>query len=93
MWTRHGRRLPFAHAAAVVAGVLRRRDHLQRLAHRDVDLPRRYGLGLYDPGDPYAEVVGHTGEDAGYPSWAGCLREEGSVVVVLTNPCSRTSAG
>ncbi|MEX0650739.1 MAG: hypothetical protein WD186_01780, partial [Actinomycetota bacterium] len=44
-----------------------------------------YGLGLYNPGDPYAEVVGHTGEDDGYVSWAGCLPEDGSVVVVLTN--------
>lgn len=43
------------------------------------------GLGLYNPGDPYAEVVGHTGSHAGYVSWAGCLPEDGSVVVVLTN--------
>jgi D-alanyl-D-alanine carboxypeptidase len=44
-----------------------------------------YGLGLYNPGDPYAEVVGHTGEDDGYVSWAGCLPEDDAVVVVLTN--------
>jgi D-alanyl-D-alanine carboxypeptidase len=44
-----------------------------------------YGLGLYNPGDPYANVVGHTGEAFGYVSWAGCLPEDGSVVVVLTN--------
>jgi D-alanyl-D-alanine carboxypeptidase len=45
----------------------------------------RYGLGLYNPGDPYAQVVGHTGQHDGYVSWAGCLPEDGSVVVVLTN--------
>ena len=44
-----------------------------------------YGLGLYNPGDPYAQVVGHTGSHDGYVSWAGCLPEDGSVVVVLTN--------
>jgi CubicO group peptidase (beta-lactamase class C family) len=44
-----------------------------------------YGLGLYNPGDPYAEVVGHTGQHDGYVSWAGCLPEDGAVVVVLTN--------
>jgi len=44
-----------------------------------------YGLGLYNPGDPYAEVVGHTGEHDGYVPWAGCLPEDGAVVVVLTN--------
>jgi D-alanyl-D-alanine carboxypeptidase len=44
-----------------------------------------YGLGLYNPGDPYADVVGHTGSHDGYVSWAGCLPEDGAVVVVLTN--------
>jgi D-alanyl-D-alanine carboxypeptidase len=44
-----------------------------------------YGLGLYNPGDPYANVVGHTGEAVGYVSWAGCLPEDGAVVVVLSN--------
>jgi D-alanyl-D-alanine carboxypeptidase len=44
-----------------------------------------YGLGLYNPGDPYAQVVGHTGEHDGYVAWAGCLPEDGSVVVVLSN--------
>ena len=43
-----------------------------------------YGLGLYKP---YAGAVGHTGEGVGgsYTSWAGCLPEHGSVVVVLHN--------
>lgn len=44
-----------------------------------------YGLGLYNAGEPYAQVVGHTGQHDGYVSWAGCLPEDGSVVVVLTN--------
>jgi hypothetical protein len=29
--------------------------------------------------------VGHTGQHDGYVSWAGCLPEDGSVVVVLSN--------
>ena len=41
-----------------------------------------YGLGLYSP---YAGAVGHTGEDVGYVAWAGCLPEDGSVIVVLHN--------
>ncbi len=41
-----------------------------------------YGLGLYNP---YAGAVGHTGEDIGYVAWAGCLPEDGSVIVVLNN--------
>jgi len=44
-----------------------------------------YGLGLYNVADPYAQAVGHTGADVGYVAWAGCLPEDGSVVVVLTN--------
>jgi hypothetical protein len=44
-----------------------------------------YGLGLFDVSDPYAEGVGHTGQHDGYVSWAGCLPEDGAVVVVLTN--------
>ena len=45
----------------------------------------RARLGLYNPGNPYAQVVGHTGEHDGYVAWAGCLPEDGSVVVVLSN--------
>jgi len=46
-----------------------------------------YGLGLMNPGDPYAQGVGHTGEGFGdsYVSWAGCLPADGAVVVVLSN--------
>lgn len=41
-----------------------------------------YGLGLYDVADPYARAVGHTGWHVGYVAWAGCMPEDGSVVVV-----------
>ena len=44
-----------------------------------------YGFGLIDVADPYAESVGHAGENFGYVAWAGCLPEDGSVVVVLAN--------
>jgi D-alanyl-D-alanine carboxypeptidase len=44
-----------------------------------------YGLGLYNVADTYAQAVGHTGEDVGYVAWAGCLAEDGSVIVVLSN--------
>jgi D-alanyl-D-alanine carboxypeptidase len=50
-----------------------------------VDGPTGYGLGLFNPADPYGVAVGHTGANFGYVSWAGCLPEEGAVVVVLTN--------
>jgi CubicO group peptidase (beta-lactamase class C family) len=48
-----------------------------------------YGLGPYNPGDPYAQVVGHTGEHDGYVAWAGCLPEDGSVIVVLSKSRGR----
>jgi D-alanyl-D-alanine carboxypeptidase len=44
-----------------------------------------YGLGLLNPASPYAMAVGHAGEHVGYVAWAGCLPEDGSVVVVLHN--------
>jgi D-alanyl-D-alanine carboxypeptidase len=47
--------------------------------------PTGYGLGLFNPADPYGVAVGHTGGNFGYVSWAGCLPEEGAVVVVLSN--------
>ena len=50
-----------------------------------VDGPSGYGLGLYNPADPYGVAVGHTGGNFGYVAWAGCLPEEGAIVVVLTN--------
>lgn len=48
-------------------------------------LGESYGLGLYNVSGPSAKAVGHTGEDYGFASWAGCLPEQGAVVVVLTN--------
>ena len=30
-------------------------------------------------------AVGHTGGNFGYVSWAGCLPEDGSVIVVLSD--------
>lgn len=42
-----------------------------------------YGLGLYEPDPP--GTVGHGGEHVGYVSLAGCLPEQGAVVVVLSN--------
>ena len=50
-----------------------------------VDGPPGYGFGLYNPADPYAVAVGHTGQNFGYVSWAGCLLDEGAVVVVLSD--------
>src|SRR5262245_39386724 len=44
-----------------------------------------YGLGLYNIADPYANAVGHTGENFGFVAWAGCLPEDGAIVVVLSN--------
>jgi D-alanyl-D-alanine carboxypeptidase len=46
-----------------------------------------YGLGLYNVAEGYADAVGHSGEhiDGTYVSWAGCLPEHGTVVVVLGN--------
>lgn len=44
-----------------------------------------YGLGLFNPAHPYARAVGHQGELFGYMSWAGCLPEDGAVIVVLSN--------
>ena len=45
-----------------------------------------YGLGLFDTTDGYSPgAIGHQGEALGYMSWAGCMPEEGAVVVVLTN--------
>lgn len=52
----------------------------------------RYGLGLYDVAELGEQAVGHEGEGIiGYggvlevESWAGCLPEEHTVVVVLSN--------
>lgn len=44
-----------------------------------------YGLGLFNPADPWGFGVGHTGGNFGYSSWAGCLLGDGLVIVVLAN--------
>ena len=36
-------------------------------------------------GDGLRVAVGHTGGNFGYVSWAGCLLDEGAVVVVLSD--------
>ena len=43
------------------------------------------GLGLFSPTGTYPASVGHVGGNFGYVSWAGCLLDEGAVVVVLSN--------
>ena len=45
----------------------------------------RYGLGVYNPANGYAQAFGHTGQLPGYMSWAACLPEDEAVIVVLTN--------
>lgn len=47
-----------------------------------IDFQGEYGLGLYEP---YARAVGHTGQDVGYVAWAGCIPDDGTVIVVLSN--------
>jgi predicted amidohydrolase YtcJ len=45
----------------------------------------RYGLGLINPADGYAQGVGHPGQNFGYSSWSACLPEDQAVIVVLRN--------
>jgi len=68
---------------AFCAGEIVSRDSLTEMA----TLHDGYGLGLYNVADGYAQAVGHTGEHISgtYVSWAGCLPEDGTVVVVLSN--------
>jgi len=47
--------------------------------------PDGYGLGLFNPVDPWATGIGHAGSNFGYVSWAGCLPDDHLVVVVLAN--------
>jgi D-alanyl-D-alanine carboxypeptidase len=44
-----------------------------------------YGFGLTNMTGAYAKSFGHGGLSLGYLSWAACLPDSGSVVVVLTN--------
>lgn len=71
---------------AFCAGEIVSQASLTEMATFD-DGPYGYGLGLFNVTDPYAQAVGHVGEGFGrsYVSWAGCLPEDGSVVVVLSN--------
>ena len=69
---------------AFCAGEIVSQDSLTEMTTYE-DGPTGYGLGLFNPADPYAVAVGHTGGNFGYVSWAGCLPEPGAVVVVLTN--------
>src|SRR5918994_6233399 len=70
---------------AFCAGEIVSQDSLTEMA--TFDDPDGYGLGLFSVADPYyLHAVGHTGSHIGYKSWAGCLPDAGSVVVVLTNP-------
>ena len=64
---------------------LRGRDRLAGVAERDGDYSRPVRTGAHNVADPYARAVGHTGGHVGYVAWAGCLPEDGAVVVVLSN--------
>ncbi len=44
--------------------------------------PDGYGLGLFDIAGRGS--VGHAGSNFGYVSWAGCLPEDGAVIVILS---------
>ena len=45
--------------------------------------PDGYGLGLFNiSGTPGS--IGHAGQNFGYVSWAGCLPQDGAVIVVLS---------
>ena len=68
---------------AFCAGEIVSQDSLTEMAR--FDNVGEYGLGLFEVADPYAEGFGHTGSHIGYVSWAGCLPQDGSVVVVLSN--------
>jgi D-alanyl-D-alanine carboxypeptidase len=47
-----------------------------------VDGPDGYGLALFDIAG--GGSVGHSGQNFGYVSWAGCLPDAGAVIVVLS---------
>jgi D-alanyl-D-alanine carboxypeptidase len=69
---------------ALCAGDLVSQDSLTEMTDF-VGGPTGYGLGLFNVADPYAVAVGHSGWNFGYVSWAGCLPDEGAVVVVLSD--------
>ena len=63
---------------ALCAGEIVSPDSLNEMT----DARGEYGLGRYQP---YPVTVGHTGQDVGYVAWAGCLPDDGTVIVVLSN--------
>ena len=70
---------------ALVAGVLRWRDRFPSLADRDDDVPRRLRTRAVQPGGPARTGGGAYLRARRVRSWAACLPEDGSVVVVLSN--------
>ena len=66
---------------ALCAGEIVSQDSLTQMTPREDD----YGLGLLEFPNVDAYAVGHAGWDVGYVSWAGCLPEHGTVIVVLSN--------
>ncbi|MEP7159156.1 MAG: serine hydrolase domain-containing protein [Chloroflexota bacterium] len=72
---------------AFCAGEVVSQQSLTEMAvFRPADYLRAYGLGLHNPGSWFNRPsFGNTGQLPGFMSWAGCLPEEGAVIVVLTN--------
>jgi D-alanyl-D-alanine carboxypeptidase len=67
---------------AFCAGEIVSQDSLNEMSTLIED---EYGLGLFTVADPYPQSIGHTGQHVGYVAWAGCMPEDGSVVVALNN--------
>ena len=67
---------------AFCAGEIVSRDSLDEMS---TSIGDEYGLGLFVDAPPYLPSVGHAGTHIGYAAWAGCMPEDGSIVVVLTN--------
>jgi D-alanyl-D-alanine carboxypeptidase len=71
---------------ALCAGEILSRSSLTEMStFQPAALIDGYGLGMYNPAIGYATAFGHTGQIPGYMSWAGCLPDDGAVIVVLTN--------
>jgi D-alanyl-D-alanine carboxypeptidase len=69
---------------AFCAGEIVSQDSLTEMS-TFVGGPDGYGLGLFNPADPYAQGIGHIGDAFGFAAWAGCLPDERAVIVVLSN--------
>ena len=65
---------------ALCAGEIVSQESLTEMAIDDDG----YGLGLYTV-SAYPTAVGHAGGALGYTAWAGCLPDQGTVIVVLHN--------